>query len=287
MNRHASPSSLADNRHWLAHQRTLEIELTKARERQSNLKRSPADGLDAEAADTDSEGWMLTYLDLMTLLLVMVLAMLAKTMVSHAAPAEAPAALPRTIDIASLTRVDPPGSLLRVPPSVAEPEPVEPVSAEVPPVAEAPAAPEPETDPLAELPVDQLGSDVEVIRNERSVSFRIDSSILFASGQTELDPKGMQVMRRLAQVLGAVPHKIVVAGHTDTRTIRNARYPSNWELSGARAASVVRYLQQQGITGNRLSAVGLADTQPLGDNTTLEGRAKNRRVELTLEQQKP
>lgn len=283
----ASPSSLADNRHWLAHQRSLEIELTKARERQCNLKRSPADGLDSEAADTDSEGWMLTYLDLMTLLLVMVLAMLAKTMVSHAAPAEASAALPRAIDIARLTRVDPPGSLLRVPPHVAEPEPVVPVSAQVPPVEEAPAAPAPEPDPLAGLPVDQLGSDVEVIRNERSVSFRIDSSILFASGQTELDPNGMQVLQRLAQVLAAVPHKIVVAGHTDTRTIRNARYPSNWELSGARAASVVRYLQQQGITGNRLSAVGLADTQPLGDNTTLEGRAKNRRVELTLEQQKP
>lgn len=88
-------------------------------------------------------------------------------------------------------------------------------------------------------------------------------------------------------MLNSVPHHIVVAGHTDTRTIRNARYPSNWELSGARAGSVVRYLQQQGIAGSRLSAVGLADTRPLGDNTTLEGRAKNRRVELTLEQQGP
>jgi len=283
----ASPSSLADNRHWLAHQRTLELELLKARERQNNLKRSPADGVDAEVPDTDSEGWMLTYLDLMTLLLVMVLAMLAKTMVSHAAPAAAPVGLPVAIDIASLTRVDPPGSLLRVPPSVVEPEPVEPLITNAPPVPEAPAAPAPEPDPLAELPVDQLGSDVEVIRNERSVSFRIDSSILFPSGQTELDPKGMQVLQRLAQVLGSVPHRIVVAGHTDTRTIRNSRYPSNWELSGARAASVVRYLQQQGIAGNRLSAVGLADTQPLGDNATVNGRAKNRRVELTLEQLNP
>jgi chemotaxis protein MotB len=279
-----SPSSLADNRHWLAHQRILELELTKARERQNNLKRSPADGLDAQAPDSDSEGWMLTYLDLMTLLLVMVLAMLAKTMVSHADPAAAHAGLPLAIDIASLTRVEPPGSLLLVPPSVAEPEPVEPLIAEVPPVDETPAAPAPEPDPLAGLPVDQLGSDVEVIRNERSVSFRIDSSILFPSGQTELDPKGMQVLQRLAQVLNSVPHRIVVAGHTDTRTIRNSRYPSNWELSGARAGSVVRFLQQQGIAGSRLSAVGLADTQPLGDNATAEGRAKSRRVELTLEQ---
>ena len=286
MSSQTSPSSLADNRHWLAHQRSLEIELMKARERQSNLKRSPAERLDAEAADPDSEGWMLTYLDLMTLLLVMVLAMLAKTMVSHADAVEAQAKLPLAIDIASLTRVDPPGSLLLVPSSIVEPEPAEPANADVPPAEEIPVA-EPEPDPLAGLPVEQLGSDVEVIRNERSVSFRIDSNILFPSGQTELDPKGMQVLQRLAQVLNSVPYRIVVAGHTDTRTIRNKRYPSNWELSGARAGSVVRYLQQQGISGNRLSAVGLADTQPLGDNTTVEGRARNRRVELTLEQTKP
>lgn len=281
-----SPSSLADNRHWLAHQRALETELTKARERQCNLKRvaNAPDWLEAPAQEPESEGWMLTYLDLMTLLLVMVLAMLAQAMISrHPAP-ETPAKPMPSFDIASLTHVEPPGSMLRVPPSVVETAPVEPVIAVAPAVEAAPATPQPEPDPLAELPVDQLGSDVEVIRNERSVSFRIDSNILFPSGQTDLDPKGMQVLQRLARVLSTVPHRITVAGHTDTRTIRNARYPSNWELSGARAGSVVRYLQQQGIAADRLSAVGLAGTQPLGDNASAEGRAKNRRVELTLEQ---
>jgi len=281
-----SPSSLADNRHWLAHQRALETELAKARERQCNLKRTAAapDGLDAPAQEPDSEGWMLTYLDLMTLLLVMVLAMLAQAMISHHPAPETPMKPMAAFDIASLTQVEPPGALLRVPPRVVEAVPVAPAIAEAPAVEEAPAAAPPEADPLAGLPVDQLGSDVEVIRNERSVSFRIDSSILFPSGQTDLDPKGMQVLQRLARVLNTVPHRITVAGHTDTRTIRNAHYPSNWELSGARASSVVRYLQQQGIAADRLSAVGLAGTQPLGDNTRAEGRARNRRVELTLEQ---
>ncbi|MBG6125299.1 flagellar motor protein MotB [Pseudomonas putida] len=285
----ASPSSLADNRHWLAHQRALETELNKARQRQCNLKRAATapHWLDDPTHEAESEGWMLTYLDLMTLLLVMVLAMLAQAMINRIPSPKAPAKLALPFDIASLTHVDAPGALLLVPSSVGEVAPHEPVADE-PVAAEetAPAspAPEPEPDPLAALPVDQLGSDVQVIRNERSVSFRIDSSILFPSGQTDLDPKGMQVLQRLARVLSTVPHRIVVAGHTDTRTIRSARYPSNWELSGARAGSVVRYLQQQGIAGDRLSAVGLADTQPLGDNTTVQGRAENRRVELTLEQ---
>ncbi|WDY57919.1 OmpA/MotB family protein [Pseudomonas sp. PSKL.D1] len=278
----SSPSSIADNRHWLAHQRALETELAKARERQCNLKRTGPGGPGASPTESDGDGWMLTYLDLMTLLLVMVLAMLAHNMTRAS---QAPAVLPPPVDISSLTHIDPPGSLLLVPPVVAEPEPQEPVAVvEEPPVA---ATPEPPSSPLDELPLDQLGSDIEVIHNARSVSFRIDSSILFPSGQTDLDPKGMQVLQRLAQVLSGVPHRIVVAGHTDTRTIRNAQYPSNWELSGARAGSVVRYLQQQGIASNRLSAVGLAATQPLADNSSAEGRAKNRRVELTLEAAKP
>lgn len=279
----ASHNRVADNRHWLAHQRALEVELMKARERQCNLKRSamaPA-WLSGTAAETDAEGWMMTYLDLMTLLLVMVLAMLAQAMISRSQPMQMPSGLFQPLDIAQLTRVDPPGALLRVAPIVPEPPPV----VEAPPVAEVPASPVPEEDsnPLAELPLDQLGSDIEVIRNERSVSFRIDSSILFHSGQTDLDPRGLQALQRLAGVLSGIPHRIIVAGHTDNRTIRNTRYPSNWELSGARAGSVVRYLQQQGIAGARLTAVGMADTRPLADNASAEGRAKNRRVELTLE----
>lgn len=269
---------VADNRYWLEHQRGLEFELMKARERQCSLKRAAGapDLLGATAAEGDSDGWMLTYLDLITVLLVMVMAMLAQALVQRHQAVESAG---HALDIAALTRVEAPGALLLVPPVVAEaaaaavvvePEPVAP-------------APEPPADPLADLPLEQLGGDIEVIQNERSVSFRIDSSILFHSGQTDLDPKGLEVLKRLAGVLKGVPHRIIVAGHTDTRTIRNAWYPSNWELSGARAGSVVRVLQQQGIAAGRMTAMGMAGTQPLADNGTPEGRAKNRRVELTLE----
>lgn len=282
-----SAAAQADNRHWLHHQRSLELELLKARERQCNQKRSAIGPgpLDSPVVDNTDDGWTLTYLDLMTLLLVMVLAMLAQTLDRRHHPREAPQERP--VDVARLTRIEPPGSLLLVPQVAPEPQaqPEEPPAAPMDAVAASPA-PEQESNPLAELPLDQLGGDIEVIRNERSVNFRIDSSILFHSGQTELDPEGLQVLQRLARVLSGIPHRIVVAGHTDTRTIRNDHYPSNWELSGARAGAVVRYLQQQGIASDRLTAVGMAATQPLGDNGTAQGRAKNRRVELTLEVRK-
>lgn len=80
------------------------------------------------------------------------------------------------------------------------------------------------------------------------------------------------------------PHPIAVHGHTDAVPIHSVRYPSNWELSGARAGSVVRYFEANGIDKQRLRAVGFADTRPLADNDSAEGRASNRRVELVLEQ---
>ncbi|MFV2945832.1 OmpA/MotB family protein [Pseudomonas japonica] len=275
-------TAVADNRYWLERQRSLEFELTKARERQCNLKRAAGapDLLGVPLAEGESDGWMLTYLDLITVLLVMVMAMLAQALIQRHPPLEtAPA---RVLDIAGLTRVEPPGSLLRVPAVVAPPV-VEPIVETPPePVVAAPVPEEP-ANPLADLPLEQLGSDIEVIRNERSVSFRIDSSILFHSGQADLDPKGLEVLQRLAGVLKDLPHRIIVAGHTDARRVRNDRYPSNWELSGARAGSVVRFLQQQGIAPGRMTAMGMAGTQPLADNGSVEGRERNRRVELTLE----
>ena len=275
-------TAVADNRYWLERQRSLEFELIKARERQCSLKRAAGapDLLGVPVGEGESDGWMLTYLDLITVLLVMVMAMLAQALIQRHVPVDAASA--RVLDIAGLTRVEAPGSLLLVPP-VPAPTVVEPVVEAPPEPAVAAPIPEEPTNPLADLPLDQLGSDIEVIRNERSVSFRIDSSILFPSGQADLDPKGLEVLQRLAGVLKGLPHRILVAGHTDTRRIRNDRYPSNWELSGARAGSVVRFLQQQGIAGERMTAMGMAGTQPLADNGSVEGRARNRRVELTLE----
>ena len=230
--------------------------------------------------DAAGETWMMTYLDMMTLLLVVTMAMLALAGKGHARPQPG---MPPVFTAKALTSVEAPGALLLVPqppapePVVVEPEP-EPVA-----VVE-PEPPKPTTqDLLNELPLDQLGNDIEVVTNDSSVSFRISSEILFPSGQSDLNLGGLAVLHKLIPVLDSVPHKLIVAGHTDTQDIRSARFPSNWELSSARAGSVVRYLQANGIQPGRLAAIGYADTRPLADNATPEGRARNRRVELILE----
>lgn len=229
---------------------------------------------------------MMTYLDMMTLLLVVTMAMLALAGKGHArTPHSGELSVPPVFTAKRLTSVEAPGALLLVPqPPEPEPEP-EVIEPEPEPVAVAePAPPTPSTeDLLNELPLDQLGNDIEVVTNESSVSFRISSEILFPSGQSDLNLGGLAVLRKLVPVLSSVPHKLIVAGHTDTQDIRSARFPSNWELSGARAGSVVRYLQANGIQPERLAAMGYADTHPLADNSTPQGRARNRRVELILE----
>jgi chemotaxis protein MotB len=283
----------------LDRQRALEIELLQARQSHRGLKRKHAAAAAASpppADDSGGEAWMMTYLDMMTLLLVVTMAMLALAGKNHEHARKVEQATHPLPDAQQLTRLPPPGSLLLVP-QVNTPLPTEPAPEEVTPVEVAtvptppPAAepeviaePKPSVDELLnELPLDQLGDDIEVVSNESSVSFRINSEILFPSGQTDLNLGGLKVLQHLVPVLESVPHKIIVAGHTDDQDIRSSRFPSNWELSGARAGSVVRYLQSNGIKSDRLAAVGYADTRPLADNDTAQGRAKNRRVELILE----
>ncbi|MDR4126169.1 OmpA family protein [Yanghanlia caeni] len=152
-------------------------------------------------------------------------------------------------------------------------------------------APTEEDDPVSEgellaadLQLGELGGDVEVIVSERTVSFRVNSEILFDTSQADLSRSGLAVLRNIVKVLARNNYEITVEGHTDSVPVRrNVRFPSNWELSSARAGSVVRYLQANGIDRTRLKAVGYADTRPIADNHTPDGRARNRRVELVIE----
>lgn len=107
--------------------------------------------------------------------------------------------------------------------------------------------------------------------------------ILFDSGQAELKPEGEQVLRRLAAVLAQHPHRQVhVIGHTDNVPIYIS-YPSNWELSTARATAAVRFLcEKAGMDARRLGAVGYGEHRPIADNSTPEGRARNRRIAIVI-----
>lgn len=349
--------------------RAMEAELHQARQalRRDRKRASVADRWGLEQAATESpqeEGWFITYLDMMTLLLVAMIVMLAfsgsigkRAAVPGAVvrtaepPAVALAPIPAPDDIVPYSAEDaarafdapPPAepvhsplfgtfpdlepakppvpAVVAAPPApetagapvalapIPAPEDIAPYSAEDaalafasppasahvdeadgnPPVAPATAAPAPEEPSegaalAASLPLGELGHDVEVIVNRRSISFRINSEILFGTGQADLSREGLSVLQRMAKVLSDAGYDITVEGHTDSVPVRrNARYPSNWELSSARAGSVVRYLQANGIAKGHLKAVGYADARPIADNRSADGRARNRRVELVVE----
>lgn len=123
---------------------------------------------------------------------------------------------------------------------------------------------------------------VSVKRNDYWIELEMNSELLFLSGEAALSPKAQPALVKIAEVVNALPNAINVEGHTDNVPIGTAIFPSNWELSSARATSVVQELIKAGINPTRLSAVGYGEFHPIGDNTTDEGRFKNRRVTLVL-----
>ena len=123
---------------------------------------------------------------------------------------------------------------------------------------------------------------VSVSQNKRGVIIDISASSLFKTGDADIQPEILNVLRQVAAVLNKEEQPIEVEGHTDDVPIKTAQFPSNWELSSARASSVARVLIDNGVQAKRLSVVGLADNQPLAPNDSPENRAKNRRVTITI-----
>ena len=123
---------------------------------------------------------------------------------------------------------------------------------------------------------------VHVTQNGRGVTVEINASLLFAPG----DPTPTRDARETVQAVGALlkddPHAIQVEGHTDDVPIRNALFASNWELSAVRASSVVRLFIDSGVAARRLTAVGNAANDPVASNADEAGRARNRRVAVTI-----
>lgn len=117
---------------------------------------------------------------------------------------------------------------------------------------------------------------------ERGIIVRFADQVLFDLGEAELKPEFRTVLERFAQVLRSWEYPIRIEGHTDNLPIATAKFPSNWELSVARATTVVRFLIEQGVKPDLLSAVGYGEYQPIADNNTPEGRAQNRRVDVVL-----
>ena len=120
------------------------------------------------------------------------------------------------------------------------------------------------------------------IRNGRIV-IELPNNILFDSGRAQLNEEGRQALIRVAGILTQFQdRRFQVEGHTDDKPIRSAHYPSNWELSTARALAVVHLLVEAAVNPSNLSAAGFGEHQPRADNATPEGRRLNRRIEIVM-----
>ncbi len=246
-------------------------------------------GMPQAGVEEDQEIWLLSYSDLVTLLLSVFVMLLAITSLKDQLPTTPQPETPALSQPATLSAPRP------LPPLFDEPGP----QAEPAPAADAaPPDPRPRLDDgeVAVTAPDRVAErwretlaglgvprSVAVDVRQNRVGIVIGEGILFAPGQAELTPGGDGLLRRLAPTLAATRGDIVVEGHTDPTPIGNRRFPSNWELSGGRAASVVRRLIELGVAPDRLSAVGFADTRPLSTGSDPASMTRNRRVAITIQ----
>lgn len=130
---------------------------------------------------------------------------------------------------------------------------------------------------------DLISSNQMTVRgNELWVEIELNSSLLFASADALPSDQAFTIIDKVAAILKPFENPIHVEGFTDNFPISTAQYPTNWELSSARASSIVRMLAMQGVNPQRLASVGYGEFQPVANNATVEGRARNRRVVLVV-----
>lgn len=127
-----------------------------------------------------------------------------------------------------------------------------------------------------------LASVVTITTDERGVIIQIKDSILFETGEAELKANSLEVLGKINALIATLPNNIIIEGHTDNVPINTYQYPTNYELSGARAARVLRYFTEQGQDPLRFVFQGYGDVKPLYPNNSDENRAKNRRVNILI-----
>jgi chemotaxis protein MotB len=241
-----------------------------------------------------SKAWMESYADAMTLLLAFFVMMFAFALVDEQKFFDFKVGMVQAIGMSNPVNDDPSGMLLsgdgiaEVPGTLAiSTEEVRELLAESDrqhgtevTVDEAEALRD-----LLERALVQVGADdhVAVEIDERGVVIRFDDRVLFPSGSNRLIGDGSTILTQVAAVLGPIDNHISVEGHTDSVPTNGTTWPSNWELSTARATTVVRHLLDVGrLADPRLSATGYADTRPRAANTSDDGRRQNRRVEVVV-----
>lgn len=128
---------------------------------------------------------------------------------------------------------------------------------------------------------------VRLLETSRGVTIEINDSILFSPGQARLQVASESALLAIADVLSASDFPITIEGHTDNIPIATPLFPSNWELSAVRATTVLRLFVEGGVGAERLTAIGYGETRPVETNTSTEGRARNRRVSILIDSNRP
>jgi chemotaxis protein MotB len=240
----------------------------------------PPEWVEEEPQAPDDRAWLIVYLDVFTLILSVFVMLLSYTTFAPDKYEQLTRAMTEAMLEEPVDRIEPESEIRTESETETETETETEEGILDSPVKE-------ETEILEErfrqAIVDQeLEQSVEVSMEPGRVNLQIRDKILFALGKANLTVNGQGVLRKLVPLLNAGPHSISVEGHTDPIPISNLQFPSNWELSAQRATTVLRYLVRAGVPAERLRAVGYADTRPVADNSTPEGRAMNRRVALVV-----
>lgn len=140
-------------------------------------------------------------------------------------------------------------------------------------------------DLVGELSAELEANQIKIKEIKDGISVNLSQDILFPSGSAILNDTGISVIKKVSGSLKDIPHQVIVAGFTDNVPIKGDLakiFPSNWELAGARAASVVRLLEQEGVDSEKLTAVSYGENQPVASNDHWEQRKLNRRIEIRL-----
>ena len=125
--------------------------------------------------------------------------------------------------------------------------------------------------------------NVILLKDTRGLIIRFKDSILFGSAETQIQPEAYMTLNKVIDILSKIDNPVIIEGHTDSLPIKSEKYSSNWELSTARASSVIDYLvDSKRINPRRLSAVGYGEFVPIAENTSNSGRTKNRRVDIII-----
>lgn len=128
-----------------------------------------------------------------------------------------------------------------------------------------------------------INNSVKILKEKRGVVIRLNDTMLFDQGSAIIKPEAKAVLDKISTSLNTFKNPVVIEGHTDSVPIKNDKYPSNWELSTARATNIITYLtEQQKFTAGRLSAVGYGEYMPVSSNEDTMGKAKNRRVDIVI-----